>query len=389
MQCLRTQRCARRVLTVPLNLRRASAQETLREQLISRPPNIIYDYLSPTPSHLLNITLSDVLPPSCYPPNFNRSTQALPLARHNISRFTDSQILPQGHHLVYFSPPVPGNALLPDGTDPLQSPGPPYERRLWAGGSLLFNTYQEYQPELHSTRAACVERITDVTTKGLEGDEKVYVNIERRIGLVESAWDYNEREIDDEELLQRFLPKEEDEFGESSLIETRNIVFMRRKTESTAAADAFRIGKTLKRRQSQRCHKPILIYAPANMNPDFSVSIVPTQSLLFRFSALTFNAHAIHLDPDYGRKLEGHRHLLVHGPLSLVLMISVLRSQLNPGEIVRKLEYRNLAPLYAGEQLRVCVKRDSEREAKWDVWIQGSGGGYAVKGTAITGSLSS
>jgi hydroxyacyl-ACP dehydratase HTD2-like protein with hotdog domain len=116
---------------------------------------------------------------------------------------------------------------------------------------------------------------------------------------------------------------------------------------------------------------------------DFSVSLIPSQSLLFRFSALTFNAHAIHLDPQYCREVEGHRNLLVHGPLTLVLMLSVLRSQLESGEKVKGFDYRNLAPLYADEELKICVRQDGAKDNKYDVWIEGKEGGYAVKGTAV------
>ncbi|RQM06859.1 hypothetical protein DH86_00004373, partial [Scytalidium sp. 3C] len=99
---------------------------------------------------------------------------------------------------------------------------------------------------------------------------------------------------------------------------------------------------------------------------------------------LTFNAHRIHLDPQYCREVEGHRNLVLHGPLSLVLMLSVLKSQLGEGETVQRLDYRNLAPLYAYESLRICISQDSKERQKYDVWIEGAGGGYAVKGTAVT-----
>ena len=115
--------------------------------------------------------------------------------------------------------------------------------------------------------------------------------------------------------------------------------------------------------------------------------LTPTPSLLFRFSALTFNAHAIHLDPQYCREVEGHRNLLVHGPLTLVLMLSVLRSQLKDGEMVLKYEYRNLAPLYVDEPLRVCIRKDRANDLKYVVWIEGKDGGYAVKGSAVIGKV--
>lgn len=59
--------------------------------------------------------------------------------------------------------------------------------------------------------------------------------------------------------------------------------------------------------------------------------------------------------------------------------------------------YRNYAPLYVGENMRVCVRR-VERGAKsvavgdgyqtWDVWVEGPEGGLAVKGTAIVNGKS-
>ena len=41
--------------------------------------------------------------------------------------------------------------------------------------------------------------------------------------------------------------------------------------------------------------------APAPDNPEFSQVITPTEVMLFRYSALTFNGHRIHYDVDYAR----------------------------------------------------------------------------------------
>jgi hydroxyacyl-ACP dehydratase HTD2-like protein with hotdog domain len=128
----------------------------------------------------------------------------------------------------------------------------------------------------------------------------------------------------------------------------------------------------------------------ARLEPEFSVTIKPTTRLLFQFSALSFNSHAIHLDQRYCREVEGYRDLLVHGPLSLILMLSVLHSQLQPmTERISNISYRNLAPLYVNEPMQVCVKQSSQQGTaegvkKWDVWIEGEDGGLRVKGTAIS-----
>lgn len=56
---------------------------------------------------------------------------------------------------------------------------------------------------------------------------------------------------------------------------------------------------------------------------DFSREIVPDEPLLFRFSALTFNAHRIHYDLSYTQG-EGYPALVVHGPLIAVLLADLV-----------------------------------------------------------------
>jgi hydroxyacyl-ACP dehydratase HTD2-like protein with hotdog domain len=53
---------------------------------------------------------------------------------------------------------------------------------------------------------------------------------------------------------------------------------------------------------------------------------------------------------------------------------------------VKSLNYRNLAPLYVGEEMKVCLRRGKAEgdELGWDVWIEGPEGGLAVKGRAVT-----
>jgi 3-methylfumaryl-CoA hydratase len=53
---------------------------------------------------------------------------------------------------------------------------------------------------------------------------------------------------------------------------------------------------------------------------DGEKEIEVTPTLLFRFSALTYNAHRIHYDRDYARDAEGYPGLLTHGPLQALAM---------------------------------------------------------------------
>ncbi len=49
-------------------------------------------------------------------------------------------------------------------------------------------------------------------------------------------------------------------------------------------------------------------------------------ALLFRFSALTYNAHRIHYDRDYARDVEGYPGLFTHGPLQALAMAESARA---------------------------------------------------------------
>jgi 3-methylfumaryl-CoA hydratase len=74
--------------------------------------------------------------------------------------------------------------------------------------------------------------------------------------------------------------------------------------------------------------------------------------LLFRFSALTYNAHRIHYDAKYATAVEGHPGLVVHGPLLAILGMDLLRRNL-PGRTVADLTFRARSPLYAGDLVTV------------------------------------
>ena len=78
-----------------------------------------------------------------------------------------------------------------------------------------------------------------------------------------------------------------------------------------------------------------------------AIEVSPT--LLFRFSALTYNAHRIHYDRDYARDVEGYPGLLTHGPLQAVAMaeaarVAARRDDEDPGDLL--FDYRLTAPLF-------------------------------------------
>lgn len=214
---------ARPLCNVPRSTRGySSLSEHLHHELTTRNLPLTYDYLHPQPSHLLNLTLQDLLP-------------SAPVDR-TLPSIRNSSPLPVGHHLIYFPPQVTLSQLLPDCTDTLHTPGEPFNRRLWAGGNLRFPAPS---PLLDGSRAVCLESIRNVTVKGCEGAEKVIVTIERRIGTVSE-------EETAHQIWNRIWSENEADPGESSVIENRDLIFMRMKSSAQIEADKMQFEKPVK-----------------------------------------------------------------------------------------------------------------------------------------------
>jgi hydroxyacyl-ACP dehydratase HTD2-like protein with hotdog domain len=62
--------------------------------------------------------------------------------------------------------------------------------------------------------------------------------------------------------------------------------------------------------------------APApDAEPLAAYTVEATPTLLFRYSAMTFNGHRIHYDAPYATAVEGYAGLVVHGPMQATLML--------------------------------------------------------------------
>jgi hypothetical protein len=171
----------------------------LKETLLSRSPPTHIEPLTYTNSQKLSNSLQTFLP-----------EWSLPFGSALQSRDTAEGVrLPPAWHLIHFNPALPSDQLLPDGTDPAQSPGPPFVRRMWAGGFLKFRDNK--QPVLDGRYYECRESIGSVDVKGEPGKEKIFVGIDRKV----------------------FGPGDE-EF----VHERRNIVFLREQPDSVKAAQA-------------------------------------------------------------------------------------------------------------------------------------------------------
>ena len=85
-------------------------------------------------------------------------------------------------------------------------------------------------PFLQGKRAACVETIRDVIGKGDWPKTQIMVKIERRIGIAH-------RSETEEGTRGRLFKEDEEDFGNSAIIENRDIVFLPTKSQEQLNED--------------------------------------------------------------------------------------------------------------------------------------------------------
>ncbi len=87
--------------------------------------------------------------------------------------------------------------------------------------------------------------------------------------------------------------------------------------------------------------------------------MVPTEPLLFRYSALTFNSHRIHYDQPYATAAEGYRGLVVHGPLMATLLLDLCDRELGLNALAR-FTFRAVSPAFVEEPLVLLGRREGD-----------------------------
>ncbi len=109
-------------------------------------------------------------------------------------------------------------------------------------------------------------------------------------------------------------------------------------------------------------------------------TVQPDSRLLFRFSALTFNAHRIHYDRAYADEVEGYPGLVVHGPLTAVLLLQLVR-QSTPRQVVA-FSFRGVAPIFDLAPIRLVADLQGDTVA---LEAQVADGSVALAATATLG----
>lgn len=96
---------------------------------------------------------------------------------------------------------------------------------------------------------------------------------------------------------------------------------------------------------------PRAVVAPPGGGADWTEDAVLDERQLFRFSALTFNTHRVHYDRDWAVGVEQLDDLLVHGPLTRILLLDAARR--HGAQDVAAYEFRATAPVFVNRPFRI------------------------------------
>lgn len=106
---------------------------------------------------------------------------------------------------------------------------------------------------------------------------------------------------------------------------------------------------------------------------DWAVEYHFTPTLLFRYSALTFNGHRIHYDRDYARDIEGYEGLVTHGPLLAHLLMDQAATRLGG---LKSFTFKARSPLMDFETAMLCGKAQN-------LWIRAADGRLIMTAEAL------
>lgn len=109
--------------------------------------------------------------------------------------------------------------------------------------------------------------------------------------------------------------------------------------------------------------------------PQHMRRIVPDPTQLFRFSALTFNAHRIHYDREYARNVEFYPGLVVQGPFIATLLMDLFL-RFHPASRVATFQFRAQSPLFDTAPFELCLAR---KDGGYDLWARDAEGREAMK----------
>ena len=217
--------------------------------------------------------------------------------------------VPRLIHFCLAQPAVPTAELGPDG-HPARGgflPPVPLPRRMWAGGALTFHVDLKVGDGVKR-----VSRIADVALKEGRTGPLCFVTVEHRV----------------------------EANGVLAIEERQDVVY--RGADIPASS-----GNAPSPAETGDHVKPMTAGTP----------------LLFRYSALTFNAHRIHYDRPYATGVEGYPALVVQGPLQAALLCTYA-AELR-GAPPARFCFRGLSPLFDTDTFALHATADADGLKLW------------------------
>ena len=113
----------------------------------------------------------------------------------------------------------------------------------------------------------------------------------------------------------------------------------------------------------------------------------PSNTLLFLYSAVTWNPQRIHYDKEY-TLTEGYRDVIVHGPLRGAFLSQLLTRWIGEEGTLKKLSYANRDIAYVNELLtckgRVTRKwvEEGNGYVECEIWLENEQGNRLTPGSA-------
>lgn len=235
-------------------------------------------------------------------------------------------ILPSLYHWCYFLPIVNQSEMDEDGHPKKGGflPPIPYPKRMWAGGRLQF-----LAPICLNHSIRRVSEISNIQFKHGKSGNMYFVTVKHQI------------------------------FSEDQLciIEEQDLVYR----EASNQVQTQRPQAAAVEQKSYSYRKQI---------PVDSVS-------LFRYSAVTFNAHRIHYDRQFCTEVEGYPGLVVHGPLLATLLIHVFKQE-NPDKVIERFDFRAIRPVFDFNDFYIC---GDIHDQDGQLWIEHADGQTAMQAT--------
>jgi 3-methylfumaryl-CoA hydratase len=214
--------------------------------------------------------------------------------------------MPHLWHWYAFPPSQTMEELGADGHPRLGDFMPPVRlnRRMWAGGNIEFRAPLHVGEPLRRRT-----RIANIKEKSGDTGDIVIVSLDHEI--------HGERGL--------------------AVIERQDIVYLQ-------IPDTYLAPRKLPAPEAAQISEDVSLSAP----------------LLFRFSAITFNAHRIHYDLPYTQEVEHYPDLVVHGPLQAQLLMNMATKA--RGTAPKMFAYRGVHPLFAGDSLQLRAVKKTEAE---------------------------